>query len=245
MTPALESGQAVRSAPNFDRLARAYRWMEAASFGPWLGRCRCAFLEEMNTARRALVLGDGDGRFTARLLKENPSVQVDAVDISPAMLDALLRGAGVHRHRVHAQVADARRWSPTRDGRLGYDLVATHFFLDCLTTPEVEALAHTVRVLASEDAMWVVSEFAIPAGWFGRWVAAPLIGFLYRAFGFMTGLQVRKLPDHASALKRAGFRLCRRKTWLGGLLVSECWSAGSSIQSARLSRGQLAITRRV
>src|ERR1700738_3284338 len=87
-------------APNFDRLAGAYRWMEAFSFGPWLWRCRCAFLGEMRTARRALVLGDADGRFTSRVLGENPVVRIDAVDISPAMLGALLRRAGQHADRV-------------------------------------------------------------------------------------------------------------------------------------------------
>jgi SAM-dependent methyltransferase len=241
MMPVLESDQSVEAAPNFDRLARTYRWMEAVSFGPWLGRCRCAFLGEMTAARRALVLGDGDGRFTAHLLRGNPSVQVDAVDISPAMLDALMGRAGENASRVRVQVADARNWSPAGDGRRAYELVATHFFLDCLTTPAVEALADKVRALTSNDAMWVVSEFAIPAGWFGGWVAVALIGFLYRAFGLMTGLRVRTLPDHATALKRAGFQLVGRRNWLGGLLVSECWRVSGS---ARIGQAEQPTHRR-
>ncbi len=226
MMRVLESPEAVAPAPDFDRLAGVYRWMEALSFGPWLGRCRCAFLPDMRTAQRALVVGDGDGRFTVRLLQENPMVEIDAVDISPAMLRALVRKAGQHADRVHAKVADARSWSPDTwaDGRgPGYDLVVTHFFLDCLTTAEVGALAARVRTLVADDATWVVSEFAVPAGWFGRLVAGPVVGFLYRAFGWMTGLRVRSLPDHAFALEQTGFRLCRRRSWLGGLLVSECW----------------------
>src|SRR6185437_1080687 len=57
--------------PKFDRLARVYRWMEWLSFGPYLSRCRRAFLPQLRDARRALVLGDGDGRFTAALLRRN------------------------------------------------------------------------------------------------------------------------------------------------------------------------------
>jgi SAM-dependent methyltransferase len=226
----------AESAPNFDRLARVYGWMEALSFGPWLRRCRCAFLEEIKDCKRALVLGDGDGRFTARLLRENPVVEIDAVDMSPAMLNALVRRAGVNRHRVRTQVADLRSWSPELpDGGEGrdYDLVVSHFFLDCLTTAEVETLAARVRPLLADDAVWVVSEFAVPAGWFGRWVALPVVGFLYRAFGWMTGLRVRELPDYACAFERAGLQLERRRNWMGGLLVSECWSdSGSGDQSA-------------
>ena len=71
--------------PNFDRLAGVYRWMEWLSFGPHLGRCRRAFLLEMTESRRALVLGDGDGRFTAALLRQNKAIQVDAVDVSQAL----------------------------------------------------------------------------------------------------------------------------------------------------------------
>lgn len=239
---------AAEPAPNFDRLAGVYRWMEALSFGPWLWRCRCAFLGEMKDRKRTLVLGDGDGRFTARLLRENPMVRVDAFDVSAAMLEALKRRAGANGDRLRMQVADLRAGLPEMpagcEGR-GYDLVVTHFFLDCLTTAEVEALAARVRPLLAENAVWVVSEFAVPVGWFGRLVARPVVGFLYRAFGWMTGLKVRELPDHVSALERVGFRIVRRTDWLGGLLVSQCWelpasyrpgAAGSPVAVGRMAR---------
>ena len=148
--------------------------MEWLSFGPWLARCRRAFLNDMAHARRALVLGDGDGRFTAALLKANPQVQVDAVDASAAMLRALKRRAGPNAERVRACVGDARRWTPDVQG---YDLVATHFFLDCLITDEVRALAARIRPALSPDAAWVVSEFAVPRGLYGRLVARPLVSF--------------------------------------------------------------------
>ncbi|HVZ85010.1 MAG TPA: class I SAM-dependent methyltransferase, partial [Terracidiphilus sp.] len=166
------------SAPaNFDRLARAYRWMEAASFGPFLMRARCAFLAETASAQHALVLGDGDGRFTARLLAANPSVLIDAIDASPAMLAALLRNAGPHAARVTIHCTDIRTWQPAAR----YDLIVTHFFLDCLSTAEVAALAARLRACAAPGALWLVSDFAIPANLFGRAIAHPLVAALYRA----------------------------------------------------------------
>jgi SAM-dependent methyltransferase len=208
------------TAANFDRLARLYRWMEWCTFGPWLGRCRQAFLGQMRTARRALVLGDGDGRFTAALLKTNGNVEIDAVDASPAMLRALRDRAGRDSARLRTEVADLRHWAPAR---AEYDLVATHFFLDCLTTDEVRALAARLRPALAADAVWVVSEFAAPAGLYGRLVARPLVAALYFAFGTLTGLRVQRLPEHASALDQAGFALRRRWTRLGGLLAAETW----------------------
>ncbi len=206
--------------PNFDRLAKIYQWMEFFTFGPLLSRCRETFLVDLVPARRAVVLGDGDGRFTSELLRTNSQVRIDAVDASPAMLDALQRRAGGNASRVSAHCADARDWQPANSP---YDLVVSHFFLDCLTTEEVRALAAKVRDAVSPSAMWIVSEFAVPNGWFGRSIAGPLVRLLYRAFGLLTGLKIRSLPDHHGAMRSAGFSLTRRQCWLFGLLVSEMW----------------------
>ena len=80
-------------APNFDSLAHTYRWLEYVSFGRILERCRFHYLARCSHARHALILGDGDGRFTARLLVANATVNVDAVDASAAMLAVLRRRA--------------------------------------------------------------------------------------------------------------------------------------------------------
>lgn len=205
---------------NFDGLARAYRWMEAVTFGPLLMRARCAFLDELRGCERALVLGDGDGRFTQRLLEANGAVRVDAVDASAGMLAELKKNAGPHAGSVCTHVADARLWQPAR---AAYDAIATHFFLDCLTTDEVAALAVRMREAAAPGAVWVVSEFAIPRGAFGAVVARPVVALLYRAFGVLTGLTVQRLPEYRAALAEAGFVLSEERPRLCGLLVSELW----------------------
>jgi SAM-dependent methyltransferase len=231
--------------PDFDRLASVYRWMEWLSFGPFLHRCRRAFLAELGTARRALILGDGDGRFTADLLRTNPEICVDAVDASPAMLAALLCGAVPNAARVTTHAADVREWvrnwvgaglsvsrpNARHDVASGSemkaaepcDLVVTHFFLDCLTTDEVRDLAAGLRPHLEPGALWILSDFAQPPGLYGRLIALPLIGFLYHAFGLLTGLRIRRLPDHRAALAEAGFTLIGRRALLGGLLVAEMW----------------------
>lgn len=208
--------------PNFNRLARLYRWMEYATFGPWLSRARCFFLPETTTARNALVLGDGDGRFTTRLLNTNPTLHIDAVDASASMLHALLRRSGPHSARVCTRLADARTFLPPNPP---YDLIATHFFLDCLTTAEIQSLAATLRAAATPSALWLVSDFAVPPTLYGRIIAAPIVHSLYRAFGLLTGLAPRTLPDHRTALRQAGFVLQTQRPHLAGLLTSELWSA--------------------
>ncbi len=207
--------------PNFNGLTHVYRWMEVASFGPWLQRCRCAFLASLSQCRRALVIGDGDGRFTAQLLRVNADIRVDAVDASSAMLRELRRRAGADANRVNAMCVDARELQPENSP---YDLVVTHFFLDCLTTAEVESLVHTLRAALSPSARWIVSEFAVPSGWYGQLVARPLIRILYWAFGLLTGLKVRSLPNYRDALRKSGFEMIAERELLGGLLVGEVWA---------------------
>ncbi|HWG20413.1 MAG TPA: class I SAM-dependent methyltransferase [Terracidiphilus sp.] len=217
---------APAASPNFDRLAPLYRWMEWFSFGPCLARCRSAFLDQLGDCRRALVLGDGDGRFTAAMLRRHATLEADAVDISPAMLRSLERSAAPHASRLRTEICDIRRWTPAPDAP-AYDLVVTHFFLDCLTTGEIRALAARLRPALAPGSRWIVSEFAVPPGLFGRFVARPLIALLYRAFHLLTGLAVQRLPDYRSALEGAGFTLLRERRLLHGLLVAQMWSAVS------------------
>lgn len=211
---------AKSATPNFDRLAHVYRWMEWASFGPYLQRCRCAFLPLLADCRHALVLGDGDGRFTARLLRTNPRVQIDAIDASSVMLSELNRRSGPNAERLCTQCADVRNWQPAANG---YDLIVSHFLLDCFTTSDIEQLAEKIRRAAAPSAIWVISEFAVPGNTFGRFLAGPLVAGLYAAFGLLTGLENRKLPDHRKALRSSGFLLYEERRWLRGLLVSELW----------------------
>ncbi len=59
---------------NCDLIAPHYWWIERLGMGRALERRRTCFLPELEQARRALVLGDGDGRFLRELLRRNPVV---------------------------------------------------------------------------------------------------------------------------------------------------------------------------
>ncbi|MFP5226779.1 MAG: class I SAM-dependent methyltransferase [Acidobacteriota bacterium] len=207
----------------FDRVARLYRAMEYLSFGPMLERCRFHHIPAVKGARRALVVGDGDGRFLARLLAAAPHLRADAVDGSSAMLHLLRRRIALQGdlRRITATCADARIFTPSSGG---YDLVVTHFFLDCLTERETEGLVACLRPGLVPGARWLVSEFQVPeGGGLRKGLARAVIGGLYAAFGWLTGLRVRRIPEWRVVLKRHGFARRAAHTWLGGLLVSEVW----------------------
>ncbi|HET7348515.1 MAG TPA: methyltransferase domain-containing protein [Acidobacteriaceae bacterium] len=214
----------MEAVARFDRVARIYRAMEYLSFGPMLERCRFAHVPALGAARCALVLGDGDGRFTARLLARHPSLHVDAVDASPVMLRLLRRrvarvGAEA---RLRTFCCDARAFEPPRRD---YDLVVTHFFLDCLNAEDTARLIEGIRPALAPGARWLVSEFQIPSGGAVRArLARMLITSLYAAFRLLTGLQVREIPPWRSLLTQTGFARASTRTLLAGVLVSELWN---------------------
>jgi trans-aconitate methyltransferase len=208
---------------NFDPIARPYRWLEYLTFGPCLERCRFHFLNQLSTHRRALILGDGDGRFTARLLAANPQITIDAVDSSATMLELLTERAAQlgpsatqHLRTIHS---DALAFAPAGP----YDLVITHFFLDCLTEDDLNTLITKLHPHLSPSTTWLVSEFAIPSTQTAKTIARIVIATLYSAFRILTGLKAQTLPDYASAFRQNGFSITGQHSLLGGLLTAELW----------------------
>ena len=203
---------------NCDSIARWYRWLEYAGFGGELERRRCAFLPDVTGARRALVLGEGDGRFLEKFVDRSRATRIDCVDASARMLDLARRRAGVERVAYHHAYA---RSIPLP--RAGYDLVVTHFFLDCFDETAAARLVERVADAAEPHARWLISEFRQPvAGWRAAWARAWL-GVLYLFFRLSTGLRTRRLVDHRPLLASCGFRLAREESARFGLLASELW----------------------
>jgi len=207
--------------PNFDRVARIYRWAEYLALGPLLVRTRNHFLPQLTPCRRALVLGDGDGRFLARLLQQNPGLHALAVDTSAAMLELLAarcrRAAPLAA--MNTMHASALAITPSR----GTDLIVTHFVLDCFHQPEVVALATRLAAHVAPGTLWLLSDFALPSARLLRPLAALYIRTLYLAFRVLTGLRTTHLPDPQAALSQAGFQRILRHERLCGLLYTELW----------------------
>lgn len=219
----------VREAPNFDLIARPYRWMEYVTFGSALQRCRTHFLPQLAGRRSALVLGDGDGRFLAALLATNLNLHADAVDSSPSMLHLLTRRVQARipdaASRLSTHLISALAFTPTRT----YDLIVTHFFLDCLTGPDIETLCLRLTPHLRPQALWLVSDFRIPTGSL-RLPAHLLVRALYLGFRLLTGLRTTHLPDYAAILAAHGFNRVAQHHSLAGILTTEVWEYTPAMQ---------------
>ncbi|MBB5317820.1 class I SAM-dependent methyltransferase [Tunturibacter empetritectus] len=213
--------------PSFDLIARPYRWLEYLTLGRALEHCRLHFLPNLLQQRRALILGDGDGRFLAELLTQNPHLHADAVDTSATMLQLLRQRCEALAPNVSKRFTTHQTSALTCPTDGPYDLVVTHFFLDCLTQPDLETLIHHIAPNLSSEALWLISDFHIPSGLM-RLPAKILVRSLYLAFRILTNLRTTKLPNHATPLKQAGLTRIARQHLLAGLLVTELWQFHSA-----------------
>lgn len=208
-----------KSEPNFDRVARLYRWAEYLSLGPLLQHTRVHFLPQLSKCCSAFVLGDGDGRFLARLLAQNPSLHALAVDTSTTMLELLQERCAPANSRLHLQQTSALAAVPPDD----VDLIVTHFFLDCLTQTEVNELAQRIAVQSTPGTLWLLSDFQVPQSRAVRPLARLYIRALYFAFRLLTSLRVQHLPDPQEALSHAGFQRIAQHERLFGMIYTELW----------------------
>jgi hypothetical protein len=212
--------------PDFDRVARIYRYAEYASLGPILQLARTHFLPQLLYIRKATVVGDGDGRFLARLLAANSNVEALAIDSSEAMLHLLRCNCAA------ASTGGSRRLQTRRISALdtapvpGSDLIVSHFFLDCFEQQQVDTLICSYAKTLSVGTLWLLSDFALPHSAWLRPIAAIYIRCLYFAFRVLTGLRVTHLPAPQKALTNAGFTLIARKEWLKGFVYTELWHLG-------------------
>ena len=205
--------------PNFNPIARPYRWLEYLTLGPVLQQTRCHYLPSLTQQKSALIIGDGDGRFLAQLLTQNPNLQAEAIDTSATMLHLLRQRCAPHLNRLETHQTNALTHTPTKK----YDLVVTHFFLDCLTQPDIETLITQITPHLKPQALWLISDFHIPPTGLMKPIAQAYIRSLYLAFRILTNLRTTHLPDHATPLAKSGFTRIAQHHRLGGLLTTELW----------------------
>ncbi len=206
---------------NAGPIAGIYRWLEYGAFGLALERARFDFLSHAAGARRVLILGEGDGRFLAGLLKCNPHASVAVIDTSTRMIQlARERVPSADVSRVHFYPIDAAA-QPLPEGP--FDLAVSHFFLDILDGPAAEAVILAVSARLTPEASWLIAEFQEPARGLRRLHARLWLRGMYGFFALATGLRTRRLPPYRELLAGSGFIEIERRERRFGLIRSQVW----------------------
>lgn len=206
---------------SFDILAPHYRWMEWLSAGEKLQRCRTAFLDAIEPPSKVLIFGEGNGRFLAALLQRFPQVQVTSVDASQAMIEKARQRLGEKAAQVEFIHADALEWQPPVGA---FDLIVTHFFLDCFREDQLRLLIPKIAGAARPKATWLLADFKEAEGGLLKWRSQLILRVMYVFFRLVTRLPARRLTSPNMILEAAGFQRQRHQEYDWGMLHSDLWT---------------------
>ena len=209
---------------SFDPVATSYQTLERMAFGDSLHRCRIACLDEIGPPGRTMLVGEGNGRFLCELLRRYPDVEIDCVDSSWTMLQLARDRVEAQLHsglkRVRFLHHDIKTWDCPEHR---YDLVVTHFFLDCFPEPVVAGIIEKLAHAATAGATWLLADFRVPQNRLARLHASVWLRAMYLFFRITTRIEARRLADLNPFLRAQGFDLDRQHLFRSGMLKSELW----------------------
>jgi ubiquinone/menaquinone biosynthesis C-methylase UbiE len=209
---------------SFDTLAPWYWTLEWIAFGDALQRCRIACLGEIAAPRRALVIGEGNGRFLCELLRLHPGVEVDCVDASGRMLQLarkrVERELPDRAEHVRFLQQDIKSWAAPEHC---YDLLVTHFVLDCFPEAALTGIISRLARAATKDANWLLADFYRPRAGMALLRARGWLAAMYSFFRITADIQATELIDPTPFMQAAGFVLARQHFFRRGMLKSEKW----------------------
>ncbi len=208
---------------NFNRIAPFYEFIERLTTGSRMQRARVAHLPSVADARRVLIAGEGNGKFLAACAKAMPEATFTVIDESPAMLEkaaARWRQAGGEVSRVRFVCDNLLIWTPDE---LGYDLIVTHFFLDCFPEETLPLILTKLASAAAPNSRWLVADFCEPECGLARFRAHVMLRVAYLLFRLLAGVQASKLVNPDLLLSELGFTLKNRLTSDWGMMHSDLW----------------------
>jgi ubiquinone/menaquinone biosynthesis C-methylase UbiE len=217
---------AICDCMSFDALAPHYRWMELVLAGGKLQRCRTAFLNHISPPESILICGEGNGRFLLECRRIWQRARILCADASDRMLSLAKRRLARHRfgdNGIEFLRADLLEWSPPKEA---FDLIVTHFFLDCFRAEQLHAIIAKLATAARPKAAWLLADFQAPQSGLQRVRARMILKTMYIFFRIATRLPARTLtpPDSFLAGNRFVLRQQRVSEW--GLLRSDLWERG-------------------
>lgn len=209
---------------SFDAIAPWYRTLERIAFGDDLQRCRVTCLGDIASPQRALIVGEGNGRFLRELLRLHPNVEVDCLDASQRMLrlarKRIDRELPERAESVRFLHQDITSW-PAPENH--YDLLVTHFVLDCFSEVALTGIVSKLARAATQNANWLLADFCVPANGIAKLRARAWLAAMYLFFRVTARIPARELADPTPLLQSEGFALVRQRFFRNGMLKSEIW----------------------
>lgn len=204
---------------SFDTLAPHYRWMERVLAGDKLQKCRTAHLKDIEVPQRALLVGEGNGRFLGALIQHFPKCEITCIDASSRMLDAAKRALDPRAHITYLH-SDIFEVALPQDH---FDLVVTNFFLDCFPHDQLARVVNKLASAAASPATWLIADFCEARGALKKARSKLILSSMYLFFRVATKLPARHLTQPDDLLHQHGIELIDRRRFEWDLLHADLW----------------------
>lgn len=201
-----------RIAKGFDRLAPVYGCLSRIVFGKSLPYAQQHFLTSIRADDRILILGGGSGDFLRSLLKHQPSVVIDYIDISEKMI-RLAREKTQNPPTVNFIVGTEQNIPDSR-----YSVVITNFYLDLFSDNTLQYVVQKIKTHLQPGGQWLATDFVEEKGWHKT-----MVWCMYLFFRVITQIEASRLPDWQAALKKTGMHETRSKKIYHGFVKSSVY----------------------
>jgi ubiquinone/menaquinone biosynthesis C-methylase UbiE len=124
------------------------------------------------------------------------------------------------RDQVRFLHQDIMNWAPPGNA---YDLVVTHFVLDCFPLAELAQVVKNLATATKPDADWLLADFRLPDRGFARLQARVWLAAMYQFFRFTARIKATELIDAAPYLQAKEFSLACQHFSRTEMLKSELW----------------------
>lgn len=202
-----------RIAKGFDRLAPVYTRLSGIVFGKTLERSQNHFLNSIKTNDRILILGGGSGELLKSLLKQQPNVTIDYIDISEKMIQ-LARQKTQSPSNVNFIIGTEQN-IPNRE----YTVVITNFYLDLFSDATLNTVIEKIKIKLQPDASWLVTDFVNK-----KWWHHMMLGGMYLFFRITTHIEATRLPHWTRHLMNHGATEIDSKRFYGGFIESKVYT---------------------
>ena len=203
---------------SYDRFAPFYTLVETLVFGRALQKARCAGLGGA-APQSVLIIGDGNGRFLERAAAAWPDAHFVSIDASAGMLQqAKKRVHGGRVRFIHADVIAGLH--EVREQT--FDVIATHFFLDCFREDTLETLIPALSKMRARSGVWYISDFSDR-----KLPHRAMLWIMYRFFHTFTETPAQRLPDYRRILLAQGLIPETLGSWRSGFIIAERWRENS------------------
>ena len=192
----------------FDSIAAVYDLLARMVFGKSIVQAQTAFLDQVESRDKVLILGGGTGWLLKELLIVQPDCEVWYIESSSKMLEMAKRKCGNHSS-VHF-ILGTHQSIPL----ITFDVVILNFFLDLFSPEALDELIERLKIASKVDGTWLVADFEDEGKWWQRILLNVMIVF----FRITCGIDINGLPPWRSALASCGLRETAHLSFFRGFI---------------------------